>query len=224
MPVDSYIGSLQEKFGQASDPANAVRMSAYMKNRFPFFGIKTPERRRISREFINENGLPLFEKLDEVIFKLFELQHRELHHFAIELCGKYKNGWTPKTIKLFEKMAVTKSWWDSVDAINIFCIKPYFAKFPNADTYSITQSWIDSGNIWLQRLSIIFQLRLTDKTDTKLLARNILQLNHSDEFSVQKAIGWALRDFWRTDPDWVISFVNRNDLKPLSIREALKHT
>ena len=118
-------------------------------------------------------------------------------------------------------MAATQSWWDSVDSINIFCIKPYFAKFPE-NTGSISQTWIDSNNMWLQRLSIIFQLRLTDKTNTKLLKRNILQLKDSDEFFIQKAIGWALRDYWRTDPQWVIKFVKAVDLKPLSKREAFK--
>ncbi len=119
-------------------------------------------------------------------------------------------------------MAKTKSWWDSVDTINIFCIKPYFAKFPD-DTFAITQAWIDSNNIWLQRLSIIFQLRLTNKTDIKILERNILQLRDSEEFFVQKAIGWALRDYWRTDPDWIVDFAKKHELKPLSKREALKH-
>lgn len=219
-----YLDPLQRKFEKASNLKNAVRMSAYMKDRYKFFGIKSPDRRKIQKEFIGEHGLPEFNNLADVADECFDRPQREFHHFGIELCGKMKKHWTPGTMDLFENMATTRSWWDTVDAINIFCIKPYFAKFPEADIYSITQSWIDSGNIWLQRLSIIFQLRLTDKTDTRILRRNILQLKHSEEFFVQKAIGWALRDFWRTDPGWVVSFVAENDLKPLSRREALKHT
>ncbi len=173
-------------------------------------------------EFIETNGLPDFEQLEELIFALFEQPERELHHFAIEVCGKLKKDWTKETINLFEKMAMTKSWWDSVDGINIFCIRPYFTKFPD-EIYEVTQSWIESGNIWLQRLSVICQLRKKEDTDKKLLTRNVLQLNDSEEFFVQKAIGWALRDLAHDDPEWVKDFVAKNDLKPLSKREALKN-
>ncbi len=222
LKTDKYIRELSKSFKHHSNPENAVKMKGYMKNRYEFFGIKAPERRKLQNEFIRENGLPEFEKLESIVFKLFELPEREFHHFAIELCRKLIKHWKPETIKLFEKMVLTNSWWDSVDAMNKYEIKPYFAKFPET-TYSITQSWIDSQNIWLQRLSIIFQLRLTDKTDTEILTRNILQLNGSNEFFIQKAIGWALRDYWRTDPEWVKNFVAKNELKPLSKREALKH-
>ena len=115
-----------------------------------------------------------------------------------------------------------KSWWDSVDTINSVCFKPYFQKFPE-NRYEITQKWIDSENIWLQRLSVICQLGLKDKTDVELLFGNILQLTESKEFFVQKAIGWALRDLARNQPELVKKFVAENDLKPLSKREALKH-
>jgi len=222
MSTNSYIKHLGKSFANSANSKNAVTMATYMKNRFAFFGIKTPERRKISSAFIKENGIPEFTKLDEMIPSLFDLPEREFHYFAIEVCAKLKKNWNRETINLFEKMAITKSWWDTVDSINIFCIKPYFAEFP-ANTDSITQKWIDSENTWLQRLSLIFQLRLTDKTDTKLLKRNILQLKDSDEFFIQKAIGWALRDYWRTDPEWVVNFVSTTDLKPLSKREALKH-
>lgn len=219
--MDNYLRPLIKQFKQHSDGENAVKMKSYMKDRFEFYGIKSPQRQKIIKEFIAENGLPESGSVENIVFECFEMPEREVHYFAIEFCGKLSQSWKPKTIKLFEKMALKKSWWDSVDSINTSCVKPYFANFPG-DTDSITQSWIDSGNIWLQRLGIIFQLRLTGNTDTKILARNILQLKDSGEFFVQKAIGWALRDYWRTDPDWVIKFVKENELKPLSKREALK--
>ncbi|NNE98857.1 MAG: DNA alkylation repair protein [Pyrinomonadaceae bacterium] len=217
-----YLKPLVQELERHANDKDAIKMKAYMKDRFEMFGIKTPARRMIAREFLLEYGLPEFRDLEKIVFACFAFPERELHHFGIELCGKFKKQWTPETVKLFERMTITKSWWDSVDSINIFCIKPYFARIPN-DIYSITQAWIDSNNVWLQRLSIIFQLRLTDKTDRNILSRNILQLNDSEKFFVQKAIGWALRDLAHTDPDWVLEFVQKNELKPLSRREALKH-
>ncbi len=220
--MDKYIEVLAKSFKLNADSDDAGQIAAYMKNRLKFFGIKAQARRELSNDFVEKIGLPEFRDLETLVLKLFDLREREFHHFAIEVCGKYKSKWQAKTISLFEKMAVTNSWWDSVDSINIFCIRPYFAMFPEYN-YSITQSWIDSKNIWLQRLSIICQLRLTDKTDKMLLSRNIRQLAGSDEFFVQKAIGWALRDYWRTEPEWVKAFVKKSDLKPLSKREALKY-
>ena len=217
-----YIKKIADKFKQNANAENAVPMKAYMKNRFEYFGIKSPRRKIILKDFFAENGLPEFEDLEPIVDKCFNLPEREFQYFAIELCGKFKKHWQEETLSMFEKMAVTKSWWDSVDYIKSVCLKDYFLRFPDK-RYEITQCWIDSENIWLQRLSVIFQLGYKDKTDVELLKRNILQLNESDEFFVRKAIGWALRDYARTDAEFVKKFVAENDLKPLSKREALKH-
>lgn len=217
-----YVQKIAEKFKQNANAENAKPMKAYMKNRFEYFGIKSPERKIILKEFFVKNSLPEFEDLEPIVVKCFSLPEREFQYFAIELCGKFKKEWREETLSLFEKMATTKSWWDSVDYIKSVCLKDYFLRFPEK-LYEITQRWIDSENIWLQRLSVIFQLGYKDKTDVELLMRNILQLNDSKEFFVQKAIGWALRDYARTDAEFVKNFVAKHELKPLSKREALKN-
>lgn len=217
-----YVQQISDKFKQNAKLENAVPMKKYMKGHFEYFGIKSPERRIISKEFFAKNSLPEFTDLNEIVDKLFQMPEREFQYFAIELCGKFKKLWTEETLSLFEKMSVTKSWWDTVDSIKSVCFKPYFLKFPDK-RYEITQGWINSENIWLQRLSVIYQLGYKDKTDVELLKRNILQLNESSEFFVQKAIGWALRDYARFDAEFTKQFVAENDLKPLSRREALKN-
>lgn len=211
-----------EKLSPHADAKKAAPMKSYMKNRYEFLGIKTPERKALLKELYAENDLPEFRETRKIVNELFRLPEREFHYSAIEFCGKFKRKWTPKSISLFEKMILTKSWWDTVDSVKSVCLRDYFLKFPD-DRYEITQRWIDSGNIWLQRLSVIFQLGYKEKTDVRLLKRNILQLNESEEFFVQKAIGWALRDYARADKDFVIKFVSKNKLKPLSNREALKN-
>lgn len=218
----AYIQEISDKLRRNANPENAVKMKQYMRNKFEYFGIKSPERKAILKEFFSENNLPEFTDLSEIVNKAFQIPEREIHYFAIELCGKYKKDWTPGTLSVFEKMSVTKSWWDTVDSIKSVCLKPYFLKFPDK-RYEITQRWIDSENIWLQRLSVIYQLGFKDKTDTRLLKRNILQLNESEEFFVQKAIGWALRDYGRFDAEFTKQFVAENALKALSKREALKN-
>lgn len=217
-----YIKKITDKFKQNANAENAIPMKTYMKNRFEYFGIKSPKRKIILKEFFAENGLPEFEDLVPIVDKCFSLPEREFQYFAIELCGKFKKQWQEETLSIFEQMSVTKSWWDSVDYIKSVCLKDYFLRFPEKRN-EITQRWIDSENIWLQRLSVIFQLGYKNKTDVELLKRNILHLKDSREFFVQKAIGWALRDYARTDTEFVKRFVAENDLKPLSKREALKN-
>lgn len=218
---NGYIEPLIDSFRRNTDPEKAPAMRKYMKGRFDYFGIKAPLRKELTKKFISEFGVPCFEGIKPVVLDLFEQPQRELHYAAIELCGRTKRDWDEKSLGHFEKMVVTKSWWDSVDSIKSECIKPYFLRF-NDSTWEITGRWIESGNIWLQRLSIIFQLGFKKKTDLKLLERNISALSDSKEFFVQKAIGWALRDYGHFDPEWVVGFVSKHDLASLSRREALK--
>lgn len=222
MRETTYIKELSLMLKASADEKDALWAAKYLKNQFEFFGIKAPARNAAFKEFFAKNGLPPEEQLEAMIDELFFLPEREFQYFGIELAAKFKREWKPESVYLFEKMAITKSWWDSVDYINIACIKPYFEKFTD-DKASITQRWADSGNTWLQRLSLICQLGKKTRIDIPLLFRNILQLNHSDEFFIQKAIGWALRDLAWKEPDTVRKFVSENKLKPLSRREALKN-
>jgi 3-methyladenine DNA glycosylase AlkD len=120
-------------------------------------------------------------------------------------------------------MLTHKSWWDSVDSTNSNVIGKYFIKFP-ALLEPTTQKWNDTSNIWLQRMSILFQLPYKEKTNTELLEKYIVNRMDSNEFFVNKAIGWALRAYAYTNKKWVIRFVKDHpQLSNLSKREALKH-
>ena len=221
LPPGEYVARLRNLLEAHADEAYAVEMKAYLRNQFEFFGMRSPERKVIFNDFIGRHGIPGIDGLRDVADILFEEEEREFQYFGIEAAGLLKKSWTPESIDLFESMAVRKSWWDSVDYIKSACLRDYFLRFTELRG-EITERWIDSGNIWLQRLSVIFQLGYRDRTDRDLLERNITRLADSSEFFVQKAIGWALRDYARTDPEFVLRFVDRNKLKPLSRREALK--
>jgi 3-methyladenine DNA glycosylase AlkD len=219
--MEKYIATLEAEYHQYIDTEKAEQMSKYMKSRFPFFGIPSKKREEINKVHISKHGLPEYSQAESLAKNLFELPEREFHYFAIFMLSKLKRHWPENSIKLFEKLIITNSWWDSVDYMNNYLIAPYFKQFPH-ETEIITDKWSLSENIWLKRVSIIFQLLYKDDTDKELLAKHILDNTDSNEFFVQKAIGWALRQYSKFNKEWVLDFVENTELKPLSHREALK--
>jgi 3-methyladenine DNA glycosylase AlkD len=197
----------------------AAGAKAYMRNQFEYLGLAAPLRQSISKTYIKAR-LPHYNELEAIVKELWQLPEREYQYFAIDLILAFKKQWTKDIIKLFEFVLVHKSWWDTVDAAGNF-IGPYFKMFPR-QTDKITGKWNLSENFWLQRSSILFQLKYKKDTNTDLLKKHILSLTSSKEFFVQKAIGWALREYSKTDAAWVSHFVEQNKLAPLSQREALK--
>ncbi len=134
----------------------------------------------------------------------------------------HKKLWQASIIHLFEFCIINKSWWDTVDFLASECTGRYFLLFPE-QIIPKTGKWNLSNNIWLQRSSLLFQKAYKKATDTQLLSAYTLHLSASKEFFVQKAIGWILREYARTNPTWVIEFVNTHTLPALSKREAMKH-
>ena len=124
-------------------------------------------------------------------------------------------------INLFEFMVTHKSWWDTVDYIANKLMGAYFREFPEK-RHEYVRKWIASNNIWLQRSALLFQLKYKSDLDPELLGSTIRQLLGSKEFFINKAIGWVLREYSRTNPEWVKEFADMTELQPLSAREALR--
>jgi 3-methyladenine DNA glycosylase AlkD len=221
--MTEYTKKLIKLLKQNSNPNNAAPMKKYMRNMFEYFGIKTPQRRELLKKFINENGLPEMKELEKVLFELFSEPQRELHYCAMEILWRTRKEWTKGIIKLLEKLIVTNSWWDTVDAIAAGSCGYYYKQYPE-QIEKVTGRWIKSKNMWLNRSSIIFQLGYGMTTDTDLLFKYILMHTESKEFFIQKAIGWALRQYSWKNPESVKNFIieNKDKLKPLSIREGSK--
>ena len=196
-------------------------MKRYMKDKFEFFGIKSVERKKLTKKFLAFHGIPSEEGYEEVIREMWGLPQRELQYAALNILERLVKKWIPVEIKLLEHLIVTKSWWDTVDWLATRIVGVRFRQ--NPELISSTHSrWIKSENIWLQRVCILFQLKYKQETDEKLLFSTIQELSESDEFFIQKAIGWALREQSKTDPAVVQKFIDENELAPLSRREALK--
>ena len=149
------------------------------------------------------------------------MPEREFQYVAIDYMITVKDKFTPDDMETIEKLILTKSWWDSVDAINIV-VGHIAMKYPEVKEGILTK-WMKSDNIWLNRVSIIFQLKYKEKTDTEFLSKAILHNSGTDEFFINKAIGWALREYSKTNKEWVKEFIESNDLSALSVREGSKY-
>ena len=218
-----YINQIKKEFAACANAAKAAGAKAYLLHQFEFYGIQTPERRKICKNFYKTNPVTSHATLTTIIKEAFAAPERELHYFAIELLAYHHKLWTPKTIILIEWILTHKSWWDSVDSTNSNVIGKYFIQFPEL-LESTTKKWNQSNNFWLQRMSILFQLQYKEKTNTALLEKYIVNCLGSNEFFINKAIGWALRAYAYTHKKWVIRFVKDHpQLSNLSKREALKH-
>ncbi len=216
-----YISLLQKIFHRNRNQSNAVAMKAYMRDQFSFFGIKSTPRRALSSEYMKSACLPEGAELRKIISELWIMPEREYQYFAIELLIKTKSQWNKKDSDLFEHLITNNPWWDTVDYLSSWVIGPWLQMFPNK-IKPLTGKWNNSDNIWLQRMSLLFQLKYKEHLDTKLLTKYILKLSKSKEFFIQKAIGWVLREYSKTDPEWVKNFLMENEIMPLSMREAKK--
>jgi 3-methyladenine DNA glycosylase AlkD len=218
-----YLAKIKKIYAANADATIAMGAKAYLLNQFEFYGIKTPLRRKICKEFYKAHPVKDHNELSSIIKDCFAAPQRELHYFAIELLGYHHKLWSTKTIPLIEWMVTHQSWWDSVDSTNSFVISKFFMKFP--ETIEITTSkWNNSSNQWLQRMSLLFQLTYKKKTNITLLSQYIENCQLEEDFFIRKAIGWALRAYAYTDSKWVVQFIKAHpQLSNLSKREALKH-
>lgn len=219
----NFILALETAFKQNGNPENAFAMAKYMKNNFPFFGIKTEERRRIFKGIWKENKEEVSANARGIALALYSKPEREFHYCAIEiLIRELKRDYKKEDIKLIEKLISDNSWWDSVDTIAKYILGEYLLEFP-LETKNVIERFSESENMWLNRSTILFQLGYKQKTNADFLFSECLKQAHSKEFFIQKAIGWALREYAKSNPETVTTFVKRSNLKPLSTKEALKN-
>ncbi|MFV8393389.1 DNA alkylation repair protein [Flavobacterium sp. LB2P6] len=219
----NFILALENAFKQNKNPENALSMAKYMKNNFPFFGIKTEERRRLFKEIWKENKEEISADARAIALALYLKPEREFQYCAIEILIKeLKGNYKKEDIQLIEKLIGTNSWWDSVDTIAKYILGEYLLEFP-LETKNAIEQFSNSENMWLNRSAILFQLGYKQKTDTTFLFSECIKQADSKEFFIQKAIGWALREYAKINPEEVKDFVLNSDLKPLSTKEALKN-
>jgi 3-methyladenine DNA glycosylase AlkD len=217
-----FISQLEAAFNQNKNEENAFQMKKYMKDLFSFYGIKTTERRAIFHDLLKSYKQEISENYREIALTLFKKEYRELHYCGIEILIKnLKKNYRKDDIKLIETFLITNSWWDSVDTISKYLLGQYLIEFPN-ETEKVIERFSNSENKWLNRSAILFQLGYKKNTNYELLFSECVKHSQSKEFFIQKAIGWALREYGSVNPGLVLNFVNNTDLKPLSRKEAIR--
>lgn len=214
----AFLEPLAEVFWQARNPDKAAPMEQYMKGKFSFLGIQKQERTLLSKDY---RQLPENCRADIVLDWLWQQPWREFQYYGIGLLEREVRKAPAQTIDLYERLITEKSWWDTVDALASNCVGPHLAIHKNLIPEYIPK-WMKSDNIWLQRTCLLFQLKYKNNTDEELLLDCIRKLCYEKEFFIKKAIGWALREYSKTNPEWVVDLCKKEHLSALSRKEALK--
>ena len=220
--MNTSLKKLINQFFLSQNHELAISMSQYMRNQFSFLGIQSPQRKLLQKDFLN------IQKTEKdicwhYIDSLYTLDKREFQYVAIDYLKVSLEKLNDSDFYNIEKYIKWKSWWDSVDNLSTL-IGRLIKRYSYLEEH-ITKYCVVDPNIWIRRMSIIYQLQYKQETDTDILSYAIVMNTNSDEFFINKAIGWALREYSKYNPQWVCSFLSRNKdiLHPLSIREAKKY-
>ncbi len=217
------LPSLEAGLRSLADDERASEMANYMNDRFSFLGVSTPHRRAAVKEHVDTRVTPEHDDLVKTVEILFAMNEREFHYVGVDLLRRWQRVLTSADIEWLGRLATTHSWWDSVDALATHPIG--HVVLADRSLSEVIDRWAASTDLWLNRTAILHQLLYKDATDVEQLFRYCDLHAASTEFYHRKAIGWALRQYARTDPDAVRGYVEtrRDVLSGLSIREALKH-
>ncbi|MFL6123983.1 DNA alkylation repair protein [Actinophytocola sp.] len=222
----TLIKAVRDGLAAIGDARKAPEMQRYMKSEQPFRGVPAPERGALAKQLFAAHVLTDEEDWRATVLTLWrEATYREERYLAIALTGdrRYAAWQTPALVPLYEELIVTGAWWDHVDELASRRIGPLLRGFPE-DLTPVMYAWATDPDLWKRRTSIICQLTFKEATDTKLLTAAIEANLDDRDFFIRKGIGWALRQFARTEPGWVRAFVDSHPgLSPLSVREAVKH-
>lgn len=210
----------------AADPEKAGPMQAYMKSAMPYLGVQTPQLRAAAKQVYGARRLDGFASWRDTVLSLWRnAKYRGERYAAVELIGHrfYREHRTLDALPLYEEIVVTGAWWDFVDAVATQLLFELIVSDRPATSRAM-RAWSRSDDVWKRRSAILCQIKCKADTDRDLLYETIEGVMDEEEFFLRKAIGWALREYAKTDAAEVIRFVNkhRRRLSPLSKREALR--
>jgi 3-methyladenine DNA glycosylase AlkD len=229
--MPDVVAEVRRRLAEVADPARAPQMQAYMKSSMPFRGVGMPALRRVLREVFAQCRLAHRDAWQAAVLELWDgARFREERYAAVELTGhRFYRGWQdPEALGLYRHLVVTGAWWDYVDGVASGRVGPILRACPEV-VEPVVRRWAVDEDLWVRRTALLCQLG--SKADTRIdllehaMSHNLRGSRHGGEYFIQKAVGWALREHAKTDPGWVRDVVDRHrdDLAPLSRREALKN-
>jgi 3-methyladenine DNA glycosylase AlkD len=214
------IEEIRSGLAALADPEKAPDMQAYMKSAMPFWGVPKPARTALLGELVHRLEDPATVETAAIV--LWDgASYREERYVAVALARRLRPD--PGRLPLIEHWIRTGAWWDLVDEIAAHLVGPLLQACPGR-TEQVMRGWMADDDRWLRRTSVIAQLGARSATDVGLLT-DAIEANLDDpDFFLRKAVGWALRQHARTDPEWVRAFVAAHPrLSQRSRREALRH-
>jgi 3-methyladenine DNA glycosylase AlkD len=221
--MHQFIQVCRNKLRNSRDAQTAAEMQRYMKSEQPFYGVKTPLRKKIFREAMAACPITSRADYEAIIAALWAGQYREELYQALEVAQNCRAFHGPESWLLYEKLVFTAPHWDTLDWLATRVVSPLILQDRRLEAKLI--AWSESDSFWVRRASLLAHLKHKGETNRELLAKTIIKLADEDEFFIRKAIGWVLREYSCTDPQWVYDFVSQHndELSALSRREALKH-
>ncbi|MER3556414.1 MAG: DNA alkylation repair protein [Meiothermus sp.] len=224
MSPEQFVAELKKTLEAHRNPAQAAPMAKHMKGQFPFLGLKRPEHQALAKPLLAQIRGKMDERwLRQAVRSLWALPEREFQYTAYELLWANRNALTPSSLALAKKLLTQKPLWDSVDALSGSLVGPLVLRFPKLKTEM--DRFARHPNFWLRRRALIHQLGYKHHTDAEQLFRYCLDNAADGEFFIRKGMGWALREYAKTDWDAVYGFVeqHKDKLSAFTLHEALKH-
>ncbi len=221
MKADNKYQRIRELFEQNKNEEKAIQEAKYMRNQFKFYGLQTPVRKKLYKDFLKA------EKKNKTIDwafldKCYEDEYREFQYLATDYLIAMAKYLSYDDVSKLLNYIKRKQWWDTIDRLDRIVGN---IGLTDSRIDDVMLKWSKDEDFWVRRIAIDHQLLRKDKTNTELLEKIIINNFGSSEFFVNKAIGWSLRDYSKTNPQWVRAFVekHKDKMDKLSIKEASKY-
>ncbi len=224
LDLDAAVELVTSALAVNANPEKAAGMQAYMKTDMPFYGVQKPARTRILSQLKKTHPPSSNDEYVALASTLWGLPHREEKYLAQGVATAFPRFIIPDSLPLYERFIVEGAWWDFVDETATHMIRELVLGFGD-EIWPVVDTWNEQDDLWLRRTSIICQIGAKERTDVQRLFRFCVARMEEKDFFIRKAIGWALREYAKTDGEAVAGFVelHAGELSALSYREATKH-